>query len=429
MNAIDIRTGRPCRLALTLVLLALAAVPAAAQEGASIFTLLDTGGRSVAPGAAVEGALTEADYLALGLRVQAWSLEGQAGQKLRIDMVAGDDLDAYLIALGPGLDDVADDDGGDGTDARLCLELPESGAYRLVAASLEGRTGPFRLTVTADPGEEACAEYGAPGFGAGEPVMEETVLAAGAVVSGTLDPAEDERHPADNSLVDVYALTAEAGETLVVDLVSDQFDAFLYVVRPGEGDPLIDDDSGGRCNARVELAAAEADTYWVLVNAVSETGEGEYTVRVSNEPGPLAEGECAGPPTAAMTIPPELVDAVQGVEPGAGRDLPVGAEVTGSLDNDDVALPDGSLAQGWSLEGRTGEPLVVELLSEDFDAFLYVTGPGLDSALVDDDGAGGTDARLRFTPAEDGTYRVVVSTYGGGATGSFRLRALRQLDE
>ena len=68
------------------------------------------------------------------------------------------------------------------------------------------------------------------------------------------------------------------------------------------------------------------------------------------------------------------------------------------------------------------------LRSDSFDAYLALYAEGSDEALAeDDDGLGeGTDARLRFTPEEDGTYvlraRTLSGTDGGGDSLSLRER-------
>jgi hypothetical protein len=68
----------------------------------------------------------------------------------------------------------------------------------------------------------------------------------------------------------------------------------------------------------------------------------------------------------------------------------------------------------------------VDLLSTDFDAFLYLVGPGVEGANFDDDGAGACDARLTITASESGTFRVAVNTVLAGSVGSYRLRVAEE---
>jgi hypothetical protein len=228
--------------------------------------------------------------------------------------------------------------------------------------------------------------------------------------------------------VDVYAMTVQAGDPRVVDLISDDFDAFMYLVGPGLSDPITDDDGGGRCNARIDFVAPAAGTYKVIVNSLTDTGAGDYTLRVGTRAGPMAEGGCTGMASANTATSSVDAGTIAGLQT-EGRVFPVGTEVTGSITESAATTTDGKLAQAWSLEARAGERVVVEVVAEDFDTYLYLTGPGLNGVLVDDDGASGTNSRITFTADQGGTYRVVVSSYGGDAVGSYRLRAMRSLGD
>ncbi len=108
--------------------------------------------------------------------------------------------------------------------------------------------------------------------------------------------------------------------------------------------------------------------------------------------------------------------------PIEGRDLAVGSESPGELTDADVVWTDDSYVQAWALELERGATVTVDLLSDDFDAYLMVTGPGIAGTLYDDDGAGACNARVTLTASQDGTYRVVVNTISPGSMGRFRLR-------
>ena len=78
--------------------------------------------------------------------------------------------------------------------------------------------------------------------------------------------------------------------------------------------------------------------------------------------------------------------------------------------------------QAWAFEARAGDLATVELLSDDFDSYLRVVGPGLSAPLSDDDGGNeGLNSRLDISFPEDGVYRVIASSLGGD-TGTFTLR-------
>jgi hypothetical protein len=383
---------------------------------------------TVEVGASVTGNLTgEAVYRSRP--AQRWTLEAREGQQLAVQQTS-DLIDSYLYLSGPGFDQPLYSDDVDGTlNSRICVTVPEDGTYTILSAGFgSDDTGPYRLAVTPDPEGEICDDFTvALGSTLARIPMEGTTLEPGVEIEDALDPATDERHPTDGSLVDVYALEVEAGEVRVVDLVSDQFDAFMYLTGPGLSDPIIDDDGGGRCNARIDFVAPASGTYRVIVNSLSDTGAGSYTLRVSTEAGPVAEGACMG--SLMTSTPASSVGAgsIAHIEPD-GRSFPVGAEVLDQLTPTDALTEDGKYARAWALEVDAGGTFVVEVVSEDFDTYLYLTGPALAGVLADDDGATDTNSRITFTAPEAGTYRVVVSTYAEETTGTFRLRALRSLD-
>ena len=101
--------------------------------------------------------------------------------------------------------------------------------------------------------------------------------------------------------------------------------------------------------------------------------------------------------------------------------LAVGREVSGSLTASDSVDWDGSYVQAWDLALGAGETATVDLRSADFDAYLMITGPGLDELLGDDDGAGRCDSRITFIAPDRGVYKVLVNTLNEGDMGEYRL--------
>ena len=77
-----------------------------------------------------------------------------------------------------------------------------------------------------------------------------------------------------------------------------------------------------------------------------------------------------------------------------------------------------------ALERQPGHTLSIDLISEDFDSYLRVVGPGLSEALTDDDGCNELNSRLEVPFPQDGVYHVIVSSLSG-ATGTFTLRVRR----
>lgn len=107
-----------------------------------------------------------------------------------------------------------------------------------------------------------------------------------------------------------------------------------------------------------------------------------------------------------------------------GRSVEIGADVQGALSDSDYRGLNDSYLEAWTLEGEAGTSFTVGLISDDFDALLYVVGPGMTEPLRDDGGDGGGGAchsRITFTAVEDGAPHVVAST-SSAQTGTYRLR-------
>jgi hypothetical protein len=88
-----------------------------------------------------------------------------------------------------------------------------------------------------------------------------------------------------------------------------------------------------------------------------------------------------------------------------------GVTVRGTLSPTDCAAGTVSYLDSYRMQVRAGDPIHATARSTAFDARLQVgsTENGLPMIRADDDGAGGTDARVTFTAPEDGTYGFIVS--------------------
>ncbi|MEM9163112.1 MAG: tetratricopeptide repeat protein, partial [Cyanobacteria bacterium P01_F01_bin.4] len=95
--------------------------------------------------------------------------------------------------------------------------------------------------------------------------------------------------------------------------------------------------------------------------------------------------------------------------------------LTGELTPEDETLPDGSYARLHPFEGVAGQQVTIDLISDDFDAFVLLVGPNEILVGQDDDGGEGTHARLSSILTETGTYQIVVNTAQAGEMGQYTL--------
>jgi hypothetical protein len=104
------------------------------------------------------------------------------------------------------------------------------------------------------------------------------------------------------------------------------------------------------------------------------------------------------------------------------RILTVGRPVGDSLTDADPRLRSRHAPyHEWTLAGRGGQHLVIDLTSSDFDAYLVVRDASGGMVGSDDDSGEGQNARLHVVLPRDGTYLVIAAGYGESARGRYTL--------
>lgn len=307
-------------------------------------------------------------------------------------------FDAVLLAVGPGFGEtLRDDDGGGGCDARLILTFLEDGTFRIVASSVSSRqTGVYTISVMSDP--EPVDDYRCGGINPRqfhELPTDGRMLSMGETMSGQLSGGQT----VDNGrAVQAWTLQGMAGEAVSITLESSDFDAYLYVLGPGLGEVLEDDDAAGDLDSRIEFTFEESGTYLVVASALSSGDYGSYRLSVGES---------------------RIVNELEEIET-EGREIDVGLTVTGTFGMDDARY-EGRPVQAWALAGESGQTVVIDLISDEFDAYLYLVGPGIGSPRRDDDGGDGLNSQIEFTFPETGTYHVIASALSGGQGESYEL--------
>jgi len=363
--------------------------------GSSVLTLLSTDGREIEIGDEVQGALSASDYVGLDESyLEAWLLEGEAGQTVSIDLMA-DGFDSFLYLVGPGLNEpLRDDDSGGACHARIDYTFLESGDFTVVASSSSSRQmGTYQLRVSATPNDRAAVSCGGiDGMTLTTLSTAGRMLRLGESAMGRLSGAEpsiQEGRP-----VQAWSLEGIAGERATIRLESDDYDAYLYLFGPGMTETMTNDDGGEGLDSELTVTFPETGTFTVGASALSAGSTGSYSLTV--------------------TEPMDLVRL-----PTADRRLRVGSTSPGMLTAADPRV-DGQPVQAWSFEARAGDFVTIDMQSDDFDSYLHVVGPGLNE-LTDDDGGDGLNSRLTVSFPQDGTYRIIAASLGGN-TGSFTLQ-------
>jgi hypothetical protein len=128
---------------------------------------------------------------------------------------------------------------------------------------------------------------------------------------------------------------------------------------------------------------------------------------------PAARPPTARPPAAAAATTPGVIR--------------VGQTVTGTLTTRDPRTKEKGRFRVYRFDARKGQRLIATLRSSAFDAFLTIARSvsGITDPIATDDDRGGgeknTDARVRFTAPDDGTYLMVAQSLSEEGVGAYTL--------
>lgn len=380
-------------------------------------------------GQAISGSLTSSDSLYPDTTYfKFYQFTTTPGRAITIDL-ASSDFDPVLIIRGDDLSaSVINDDGGPGCASRVSQTFPGRGPYRILVnttASPHRQTGRFTLSVKEGSmpvdgtGNSDCRAAGASSASGGTSATQgngSTVIRVGETLNGSLT-SSDSLYP-DKTYFRFYQFTAPAGQPVTIDLSSDDFDPVLIVRGDDIDASIVNDDGGPGCASRVSRTFPSTGPYRILVNTTAspERQTGRYSLSITQGTRPLMTSDDADCRTAAASSTPSTGSASHAID--------VGQTQQGTLTRNDVLLnSDSTYAQPWTIQGRAGQTITIDLESETFDAYLFLRGPGISGGrdFQDDDSGGSCHARLTATFPQSGEYEIVVNTADHYATGAFSL--------
>ncbi len=117
--------------------------------------------------------------------------------------------------------------------------------------------------------------------------------------------------------------------------------------------------------------------------------------------------------------------AAQASTQAGPRSIRFAQDVAGTLAASDPSLNERGPFHTYRFSAKAGKRYVITMTAPDFDALVTVlreVGGITDQIASDDDGAGGTNARLRFRPPVDGSYIIVAQSLTEAGRGSYTLR-------
>ena len=108
----------------------------------------------------------------------------------------------------------------------------------------------------------------------------ERMIAVGDTVRDSLT-RHDPVLPAESTYAQQWRLTGRAGQTVTIELAAAAFDAYAFLLGPGfEAAAPQDDDSGGRCNARLTVRLPRKGDYFIVVTSSERFATGAFTLSV-----------------------------------------------------------------------------------------------------------------------------------------------------
>ena len=194
----------------------------------------------------------------------------------------------------------------------------------------------------------------------------------------------------DGYRADEYHVNVTANRSYQIDVMSSDFDAYVVVFHP-DGSRHVNDDGGDGLNARLVTTPSSSGTMRVIARSFSRTPNGNYTVLI-NEAGQVNPG-------------------VQNISLGT---------IVGNLTATSPRF-DGYRGQEFRLQVSANRTYQIDLMSNDFDAYLVVYHPD-GSWFTNDDGGDGLNSRLVTTPRTGGTMRIIARGFWQDATGQYRLQ-------
>lgn len=338
---------------------------------------------AIAPGQTREGRLETGDETGRRGAQDNWTFSGRAGQVLRLDVMSRD-FDPYVVLLQGGMPVDSNDDGGDGTNARLTIVLPRNGQYTAVVSALsEGRLGRYQVALAATT---------APA-GSGQTAR----LTPGQRVSGRLE--EGDRPRGDGAFEDWFEFEGRANQQVTIEMRTGDFDAYLEL-RDAAGTMLAEDDDGlgEGTDAFIMTALPANGRYRVVARSFGDSPHtGMYDLSLS----------LAAPAAAA----------------GRTGQLRAGEAVVGRLEYGDSLLGDSTYGDSYAFRAERSGRIVIDMASSDFDTYLILRdAEGRTIATDDDGGSGGTNSRITASVSAGQTYRVVANSFGQErSTGTYRL--------
>lgn len=206
-------------------------------------------------GDVIDGQLNPGLPSPYGSPAQRFTFQGTSGTRIEL-LLSSDEIDSYLTVETPSGNTFTDDDSGGGYDSRLSIILDETGTYSVYASDLNNNPiGAYELSF-------------------------EVLGTATAIYDADGELTTGDQTDITGKYYDLHSFGVKSGDTITVDVTSDDFDGYA-IVRTPDGQILYrDDDTGGDGNPRIEFSADRTETLQLIVTTYDPEEMGAYHVSV-----------------------------------------------------------------------------------------------------------------------------------------------------
>jgi hypothetical protein len=207
------------------------------------------------PTVAVQSGTPQRGQLAGNGHVDYYSYQGTADTVVVFDLKSPA-FDTYLTVVTPSGERLSNDDYQDSQErSLLTLPLSETGEYQVEVASYDStQTGAYTLA------------------------LNEIAVVADNEYEGSLDSGDDTADKGE--YVDTYTFEGQSGQSVNIELSSDDFDTYLVLRTPDGKIETNDDDDGNSSGSRIESELSVSGTYTVRVTSYSAGETGAYQLRI-----------------------------------------------------------------------------------------------------------------------------------------------------
>ncbi|MCA9913048.1 MAG: PPC domain-containing protein [Anaerolineae bacterium] len=283
-----------------------------------------------------------------------YSLSLDADQSVVISLESLD-FDTYIDVLdSAGTSVASDDDGGDGLNSRLEFTAPAAGTYTIVVRSFIGEPdGAYTLSVAGEGGGSGALG----GLLGGSSSSSDSSAAQG---SGDLSVGDSITDTASGTQPE-YTIALSEGESVRIDVESDDFDTYLEL-RDSSGAIIEEDDDGGDgFTSRLFSTAVSSATYTIRIRSFGGGGvDGTFTLTVAaSDVVSQAEGGSLSFNEPITVEPTGALSLVFNFEGSEGDIVNIGVDATGDSDiQATIALsgPDGEEVANSDFSGSFFNP-------------------------------------------------------------------------